>query len=387
VTKTRPAGPADVTGRHFRLASPVTATVLGVLVVALAAASVVLAAFIRQLTILSVGPAAPVIAIYAVVGVVVARRRPRNPIGWILLIFILLLVLSTDAGDYAVLYYRFGHHGLPFAAAAVVLLPLWVPAIMLFPLIILLFPDGGLTSRRWRWVLGVYAAAGALATAAVDSPAIAAVAAHDVHLDSFGDVTNKGHQAAAVGGAEVLGVAVIAVLWVSFVVHQVRNWRRAAGERRQQLKWLASSAAFTIVVVAVSFAIPSTSVSGQVLGVGLAALPIGIGVGILKYRLYDIDRIISRTLAYTIVTGLLVGVYAGLVLLATQVLEIKSPIAVAASTLAVAALFNPLRRRVSAWWTGGSTGPGTTPTRPWPRSRPASRMPSTLTWSGMTWPV
>jgi ABC-type bacteriocin/lantibiotic exporter with double-glycine peptidase domain len=75
-------------------------------------------------------------------------------------------------------------------------------------------------------------------------------------------------------------------------------------------------------------------------------MPIAIGVGILKYRLYDIDRIISRTLAYAIVTGLLVGVYAGLVLLATQVLTIKSPVAVAVSTLAAAALFSPLRRRV-----------------------------------------
>ena len=141
-------------------------------------------------------------------------------------------------------------------------------------------------------------------------------------------------------------MALIAAIWVSFLVHQVRSWRRASGERRQQLKWLASSAAFTVAVVAVSFTIPSTSVAGQVLGVGLAALPIGIGVGILKYRLYDIDRIISRTLAYAIVTGLLVGVYAGLVLLATQVLTVKSPVAVAAGTLAAAALFNPLRRRV-----------------------------------------
>jgi hypothetical protein len=76
------------------------------------------------------------------------------------------------------------------------------------------------------------------------------------------------------------------------------------------------------------------------------ALPVGIGVGILKYRLYDIDRIISRTLAYAIVTGVLVGVYAGLVLLATEVLRFHSTVAVAASTLAAAALFNPLRRRV-----------------------------------------
>jgi hypothetical protein len=79
---------------------------------------------------------------------------------------------------------------------------------------------------------------------------------------------------------------------------------------------------------------------------GLAALPVGIGVGILKYRLYDIDRIISRTLAYAIVTGLLGGVYAGLVLLATQVLRFHSTVAVAAATLAAAALFNPVRRRV-----------------------------------------
>ena len=78
----------------------------------------------------------------------------------------------------------------------------------------------------------------------------------------------------------------------------------------------------------------------------LGALPVSIGVGILKYRLYEIDRIISRTLAYAIVTGLLVGVYAGLVLLATQVLRVHSTVAVAAATLAAAALFSPARRRV-----------------------------------------
>jgi predicted PurR-regulated permease PerM len=83
-----------------------------------------------------------------------------------------------------------------------------------------------------------------------------------------------------------------------------------------------------------------------VLILGLTALPLGIGVGILKYRLYEIDRIISRTLAYAIVTGLLLGVYAGLVLLATQVLTVHTPVAVAAGTLAAAALFTPVRRRV-----------------------------------------
>ena len=138
----------------------------------------------------------------------------------------------------------------------------------------------------------------------------------------------------------------ILVIVLSFVAHQVLSWRRAAGERRQQLKWLATGAVVTLAVIAVSLGFSSTSVVGEILGIGLAALPVGIGVGILKYRLYDIDRIISRTLAYAIVTGLLVGVYAGLVLLATRVLPLSSPVAAAASTLAAAALFSPLRRRV-----------------------------------------
>jgi hypothetical protein len=86
-----------------------------------------------------------------------------------------------------------------------------------------------------------------------------------------------------------------------------------------------------------------SDLAGTVLGL---ALPASMGVAIFKYRLYDIDRIISRTLAYAIVTGLLVGVYAGLVLLATQVLKFHSTVAVAAATLAAAALFNPVRRRV-----------------------------------------
>ena len=119
------------------------------------------------------------------------------------------------------------------------------------------------------------------------------------------------------------------------------SWRRAGGERRQQLKWLASGAAVAVFSILLGILIGSV-----VPLVGLAALPAAIGVAILKYRLYDIDRLISRTLAYAIITGLLVGVYAGLVLLATQLPHVHTPVAVAASTLAAAALFNPLRLRV-----------------------------------------
>ena len=322
---------------------------LGVLTLILLAVALTLTGMVHQLSVLGDGPIIPIAVIYAGVGVVVARRQPRNPIGWILIIFIMLFLLSAAAGSYAVLYYRLGHHSLPLAPVAVLLLPVWAVALLLFPVVILLFPDGRLTARRWRWVLVAYALLGVVASVAIFSPAVTAVASHDVRLDAFGDVINKrGSQSGGTPGAlAVLDVAGIAVIWLSFIVHQVLSWRRATGEQRQQLKWLASAAAVTLVTLAVAvFGISSTGVSGEVLGLGLAALPVGIGVGILKYRLYEIDRIISRTLAYAIVTGLLIGVYAGLVLLATEVLGLHSTVAVAAATLAAAALFSPLRRRV-----------------------------------------
>jgi hypothetical protein len=102
----------------------------------------------------------------------------------------------------------------------------------------------------------------------------------------------------------------------------------------------------------------------------IALVPVAIGIAVLRYRLYDIDRVISRTLAYAILTGLLAGVYAGLVLLATGVLRIHASVAVAAATLAAAALFSPVRRRVQHAVDRRFNRPGMTPTRPWPRSRP-----------------
>ncbi len=342
-----PVGGPEPAAARFRLASPATATVLAVMVLMLLAAAMVLSALTGQLSVLGSGPIVPVAVVYAAVGFVVARRQPGNPIGWILITFILLFLLEGVAGAYAALYYRFGHHGLPLAPVAVVLEPLWAPALLLFPVVILLFPDGRLAARRWRWVLRAYVVAGALLSAAVFAPAVTAVARHDVRIDAAGNLigTSRPH-GGLLAAAGVLSLGLILVIVLSFVAHQVLSWRRAAGERRQQLKWLATGAVVTLAVIAVSLGFSSTSVVGEILGIGLAALPVGIGVGILKYRLYDIDRIISRTLAYAIVTGLLVGVYAGLVLLATRVLPLSSPVAVAASTLAAAALFSPLRRRV-----------------------------------------
>jgi hypothetical protein len=140
--------------------------------------------------------------------------------------------------------------------------------------------------------------------------------------------------------------------WLSFVGRQVVSWRRSAGERRMQFKWFMAGGAVTvvsIVVVVLTSVFGSSSVATalEYLSLlGTAALPISIGVGILKYRLYEIDRLISRTLSYAIVTGLVIGVYVGVVTLVTRVLGFSSPVAVAASTLAAVALFNPLRVRV-----------------------------------------
>src|SRR5579863_3104023 len=243
--RTPPAGGPESTAagaaaRHFRLASPTTALVLGAVALVIMAASIVAAGAIHQLSILGTGPIVPVVVAYAGVGVLVARRQPRNPIGWILISFIVLFLFSGMAGFYAVLSYNLGHHGLPLAQAGVILQPLWAPAILMFPLVILLFPDGRLASRRWRWVLWVYAAAGVCASAGIFGPAIAAVAGHHIHLDAFGDVTSSAHHpGGALAAAEALGLVSIGAIWLSFVAHQVLSWRRASGERRQQLKWLA----------------------------------------------------------------------------------------------------------------------------------------------------
>jgi hypothetical protein len=140
---------------------------------------------------------------------------------------------------------------------------------------------------------------------------------------------------------------VVGACWLAWLANQVLSYRRSRGERRLQLKWLLSGAAvFVIAGIALVWLGTPGGLwrAAQVAALlGTLALPVSIGFGILKFRLYDIDRIISRTLGYAIVTGLLVGGYGGLVLLTTQVLRVHTPVAVALSTLAGAALFNPVR--------------------------------------------
>jgi hypothetical protein len=336
----------------FRLASPATALLLGGLVVVLAVSVVPLAILARQ-SGGSGGGSIVLGPVFGVVGFVVAWRRPRNSLGWLMLGAVAFLVLSGDAGVYVVADYRLRHGGLPLGWVAVLLQPCWAPAIALFGLTVLLFPDGRLPSPRWRWMLWAYLAVAAAWVGGAVFISAGAIVGHNVHVDSGGNLLTLDHptgSAAWWGVVDSVFFPVLGVFWLASVVGQALSYRRSSGERRLQLKWLVGGSA--VAVVGGAFGVPLSDSPSKVLqiagGVGIfavLALPVSMGVAILKYRLYDIDRIISRTLAYAIVTGLLVGVYAGVVALAGAA-SFSSPVEVAAATLAAAALFNPLRRRV-----------------------------------------
>jgi hypothetical protein len=263
-------------------------------------------------------------------------------------------VLSADSGSYSVLDYRMHHGSLPFGPVAVLLQPAWAVTFTLLGLIILLYPDGRLSSSRWRFMLWPYLALAGLYLGGALVIAVGAIADHRVRLDAGGTLTVFDDPAGGTawwGMAQTLFFLALAASWLTWLARQAFAYRHAAGERRLQLKWLLSGAAAAIILAVggfvVSITVPALNGAGSIAGtLGILVLPVSLGLGILKFRLYDIDRIISRTVAYAVLTGILAAVYAGLVLLATEVLTIKSPVAVAASTLAVAALFNPLRHRV-----------------------------------------
>jgi hypothetical protein len=293
----------------------------------------------------------PLMAPFAVVGFVVARRQPGNPIGWIMLSMAAIYTLGADAGNYAVIAFRLGHPDLPLARLAVAMTQCWIALPMLLPLPVLLFPDGRLPSRFWRGTLWLYAGiCGALLVGSGFQDA-AAFTAQTVRVDGAGELAT--YSATSNSSSEVAGQVLFGLflaIALSWVIRAVVSYQRAVGEHRQQLKWLMSGGA--IAILGFSCSLFFNSSDNQVLRllsagfIGVIALPLSIGVGILKYRLYEIDRVISRTLSYAIVTGLLIGIYIGLVTLSSRALPLSSPAGVAASTLAAAAMFTPLRRRV-----------------------------------------
>jgi hypothetical protein len=346
----------DVTGRRLRLASPATALIVGGLLLALAVLDVPLARLAHQ-SLNADGGSSPFWFSVAlgVVGFVVAWRRPRNPLGWLLLGGATFGALSQDASFYVVADYRLRHGGLPLGWVAVLAQPGWAAGIVMSGLAVLLFPDGRLPSPRWRWVLWLYLAAATLYLVGVLVASVGAIAGHDIRVDASGNLMALSHPTGSWawwGVVEAVFLLVLVVCWAGSVAGQAASYRRSSGERRQQLKWLLAGSA--IAGVGIPLAVWLSGMHGILAGLaagiagacGQLAIPVCMGVAILKYRLFDIDRIISRTLGYAIVTGLLVGAYAGIVLLTTHLFGVHTPVAVAAATLAAAALFNPLRRRV-----------------------------------------
>ena len=332
-----------------RRAVPVTAVALGVLIIGTAPTHVSLDILTHQVRgdeqvtidwMTAVGFAVPA----AVTGAVVAARRPGNPLGWLLLA--LFLFGGTPSSEYAFLDYGIHHGTLPLGQFAVALTGAWPVWLFLIALLLWLFPDGRLPRGRWRRVSVVLITAGAVLSVAASAGNYLAVAGRAVPISASG---NPAANASGVWGLiENVLVAGILASWLVWLIAQLPKYRRSAGERRQQLKWLYSGAA-ALVVSAVISALTSGDSSSylQVVGtLGLAVLPVCVGVAVLKYRLYAIDRILSRLISYAVITAVLAGVFAGLVLLATEVLPFKAPVAVAAATLVAAALFNPLRRRV-----------------------------------------
>jgi hypothetical protein len=290
-------------------------------------------------------------ALLGAIGVLLAAKLPGNAIGWLFIATAILASLDSAVRLYLVFDYRqhggtlaLGRAAIDYRGGVAIL-----PFLVSLPSI-LLFPNGQVPSRRWRRALVVYIAFALVFSVLQFVGAGLASRGRVIPIDVRGNVPDVNPGAAA-GVAWIVGVPYFLGFWLASVGHQARSWRRASGERRAQLKWLASGA-FLCVVGTVTLVIfgDGSSIAARIAAdlsiVAVASFPVAIGIGILRYRLYEIDRLVSRTISYTIVTGLLVGTFVGLVALITGVLPFSSPVGVAASTLVAAALFNPVRVRV-----------------------------------------
>jgi hypothetical protein len=284
----------------------------------------------------------------ATVGAVVAGRRPRHPVGWLLL----GLGLSVTASGVVDGYARYGLVARPGAVPGARLAATYSPATLYLGFVcvvyvLLLTPSGSLPSPRWRWWARLVAAGPVLFLLALTAGPGLVIAPYGPFLDPVTAPALAG----VVGAAIAVSIALAVGGFAAGVVSLVARLRRAGGVERQQLRWVAFAAAVTAPAAAVVVAGVVLDATGSPLvvaatGACMALLPLAVGAAILRYRLYDLDRIISRTLAYGLLTLLLGGGYALVVLGIGQRLGRDSSLVVAAATLAVAAVFQPARRRV-----------------------------------------
>jgi len=294
------------------------------------------------------------------VGAVLAARLPRNLIGWLLLVAGLFYVVTGAATGLAD-YFGVNQGGVPVAIwfawlSGWTFVPFVVLALVYLPL---LFPTGRLLSSRWRVVAWGAAVAGVAAmvqsAVAPFTPGEYPAAVQNPLLVNAGGTV--GDIATMVGNLS-LGVIVVALLLA--MASLVIRYRRASGIERQQLKWFGAVIGIAGPALAIAL-VTSNATSGiwvdvsnvtWAIGlVGLALLPIAVGIAVLRYRLYDIDLVIRRTLVYGVLAALLAAAYGGSVLLLSAVLApltAENSLAVAGSTLVVAALFSPVRTRVKS---------------------------------------
>jgi hypothetical protein len=282
----------------------------------------------------------------ATVGVVLASRRPRHPVGWLLL----GLGVSIGLTGFAESYVLYGQLARSRALPAARWLVIYSPAVTLAGVacvgfVLLLTPTGSLPSPRWRWWARVAAAAPVVYLVAITLTSQAVDPA-------YRSVTNPlGLQALQlpITITHIMASVIIVVAVVVGALSLVVRFRRARGVERQQLRWVALAAvlaSLAILVALAGMALRNAALLPWAFGISFAVLPPAIGAAILRYGLYDLDRIISRTLAYGLLTVLLAGGYAAVVLGLGQLLGRDSSLVVAAATLAVAAVFQPARRRI-----------------------------------------
>jgi hypothetical protein len=306
---------------------------------------------------------APFLA-FTIVGALIASRRPENPIGWICLVAGLFWTLIALDDQYTA--YGLATTGVvPFPAAVVALSQwLWVPPVGLLSIyLILFFPDGRLPSRRWRplaWFSGAVMALVSLAIALAPGP-----------LPDLGGVRNPFGLEGYPWIADATNVipALLPLCTLASALSLVLRYRRSGSEQREQIKWIAFAGSFVglmslITVVGTLIFAPefpdSTGTQPLWLGVlqdvellSFAGIPVAVGIAVLRYRLYDIDVIINRTLVYGSLTATLIALYFGGIVVLQRLFVLltgqQSTLAVVASTLLIAALFNPLRRRIQSF--------------------------------------
>jgi hypothetical protein len=286
---------------------------------------------------------------FAVVGALIASRQPRNAIGWVFLVTALGKGIDFAFLGYATRTLVVEPGSLPGGALAGLIADLtWVPSLLGgTALLFLLFPDGRLLSPRWRPALWL--------VAAVTCAYVVATMLKPGTLYYFPAVENplgvEGSGSVIDWLVEASGGAAIVMILVA-VVSLIARFRRSAGQERQQLKWLAYAAVLLALSTPVQplldgLEIAGLAISDVLFGLLISLLPVAVGIAILRHRLYDIDLVINRTLVYGGLTATLAGTYLGLVLLISLAIG-KSDVAVAGSTLAVAALVRPARERIQA---------------------------------------